>query len=91
MNSYVVKHGSHNSELFDPLKLHNSIVGACRSVRAHEGEAHSTAEHVCKHVIDWIQSKTEVTTHDIRRIATQRLEAYHPEAAYMYEQQRLII
>lgn len=91
MNAYVVKHNSHDSEQFDPVRLHGSILGACMAVRAFEGEAHDIAERVCKHVIDWLSDKTEVSVHDIQRITTQHLETYHPEAAYMYEQQGMIL
>ena len=83
--SFVVKRGTHNSEAFDPLKLHQSIVAACLSVRALEGEAHTTAERVVRHVISWLMNKTEVTSADIRRVASQHLDVYHPEAAYLYE------
>lgn len=83
--SFVVKRGTHNSEAFDPIKLHQSIVAACLSVRALEGEAHTTAERVVRHVISWLLNKTEVTSADIRRVASQHLDVYHPEAAYLYE------
>lgn len=91
MEAYVVKRDTHNSELFDPLKLHASIVAACLSVRAFEGEAHLTAERVCRRVIDWLHTKTEVTSADIRRVAGQQLAIYHSEAAYMYQHQRMMI
>ncbi len=89
--TYVVKHGTHNSELFDPLRLHSSILWACMAVRAYEGEAHGAAEKVCKHVIDWLEEKTEVTSADIQRVASEFLATYHPEAAYMYKQHNLIL
>ena len=88
--AYVVKRNSHNSEAFDPLKLHQSIVAACLSVRALEGEAHVIAERVVRHVITWLMSKTEVTSADIRRVASQHLVVYHPEAAYLYEHHQLV-
>lgn len=88
--AYVVKRNSHNSETFDPLKLHQSIVAACLSVRAMEGEAHVIAERVVRHVISWLMTKTEVTSADIRRIASQHLVVYHPEAAYLYEHHQLV-
>jgi transcriptional regulator NrdR family protein len=88
--AYVVKRGTHNSEAFDPLKLHQSIVAACLSVRALEGEAHVTAEQVVRHVISWLMNKTEVTSADIRRVASQHLSVYHPEAAYLYEHHQLV-
>lgn len=79
------------STLFDPLKLHNSIVAACLSVRSHEGEAHTTAERVCRSVIDWLAPKDEVTSSDIRRVASRHLSTYHPEAAYMYQNMEMMV
>ena len=89
MNVTVVKRRRHIED-FDPLKLHQAVVAACLAVRAFEGEAHSTAERVCRHVIDWLGTKTEVTSADIRRVAAVHLTQYHPEAAYMYEHHELI-
>ena len=83
--TYVIKRGSRQTEPFDPLKLHASIVAACRAVRAHGGEANHTAEQVCKQVIDWLATKAEVTSDDIRRVASKHLATYHPEASYMYQ------
>ena len=91
MNTYVVEPTTHISELFDPVRLHGSIADACLIVRAHEGEAHLTAEQVCKKVIRWLSDKTEVTRNDIRRITASTLNIYHPEAAYMYENEWNII
>jgi hypothetical protein len=54
-------------------------------VRAYEGEAHTTARQVCERVVEWLKDKTEVTSHDIRRIAGKYLNTYHPDAAYMYD------
>jgi len=89
-DAYVLKRSTKYSEAFDPMKLHQSIVAACLAVRALEGEAHVTAERVSRHVIDWLLTKTEVTSADIRRIAAAHLRTYHPEAAYMYEHHLLI-
>lgn len=86
MNSYIVKHGDmHQSEIFDPVKLHKSLTSACLAVRSLEGEAHMVAQRVCEKVIDWLQDKTEVTSSDIRRVAANNLLTYQPEAAYVYE------
>ncbi len=88
--AHVIKRGRHDSEAFDPLKLHQSIMAACLSVRSLEGEAHLTAQRVCRHVIDWLMNKDEVTSEDIRRVASKHLTTYQPEAAYLYEQHRMI-
>lgn len=89
-DAYVVKRSTKHSEPFDPVKLHKSVVAACLAVRALEGEAHLTAERVCRHVIDWLMTKTEVTSADIRRVTASHLTTYHSEAAYMYEHHLLI-
>lgn len=91
MSAYVVKKLTHDSESFDPVRLHSSILRACMAVRAFEGEAHEVSERVCKHVIDWLEVKTEVSSDDIRRISSKYLAVYHPEAAYMYEHEGLIL
>ena len=91
MSAYVVKKQTHDSETFDPVRLHSSILRACMAVRAFDGEAHEVAERVCKHVIDWLEEKTEVSSDDIRRISSKYLAVYHAEAAYMYEQEGLIL
>ena len=88
--TYVLDY-RHHSRPFNPLELHQSIVSACLSVRSHEGEAHTTAERVCKKVIDWLAPKDEVTSSDIRRIASRHLSVYHPEAAYMYQNMEMMV
>ncbi len=86
MNSYVVKSGGlHESEIFDPLKLHESLMAACLAVRSLEGEAHMIAQRITEKVIDWLDTKTEVTSNDVRRIAAGNLQTYQPEAAYIYQ------
>ncbi len=86
MSSYIVKNGGlHQSELFDPLKLHASLMAACLSVRSLEGEAHMIAQRIVEKVIDWLDNKTEVTSDDVRRVAAGNLQMYQPEAAYIYE------
>jgi len=88
----IVKHSSPNHmERFVREKLHNSIVAACLSVRVPEGQAETTAHAVCDGVIVWLQQRPEVTSQDIRTVATRHLKSYHPEAAYLYEQHHMII
>lgn len=89
--THVLKRQTGHPERFDPLKLHSSIVAACLAVRALEGEAHVTAERVCRHVLDWLTTKSEVTSADIRRVAASHLNTYHSEAAYMYEHHPLMV
>ena len=87
----VKRDGKRASEEFQRAKLHASISAACRSVRSPEGLAESTANSVCDAVVKWLESKPEVTSNDLRRKAGETLAAYHPEAAYLYKQHRLVI
>lgn len=87
----VKRGGERQSEQFMREKLHASIVAACLSVRAPEGQAESVAHSVCDAVIGWLQQHPEVTSQDIRIIATKHLRIQHPEAAYLYEQHRTTI
>ncbi len=87
----VKQSGRRPTESFDPSKLHHSIRAACLSVRTPEGVADSTAFIVTKAVIIWLETKPEVTSNDLRRVASKHLSFYHPDAAYFYEQHRKII
>lgn len=88
--TFVLDQDKH-SDPFDPVKLHQSIVSACLCVRSYEGEAHNTAERVCRKVIDWLAPKDEVTSSDIRRVTSKHLSLYHPEAAYMYQNMEMLV
>ena len=87
----VKREGRRPTESFQRDKLHASIRAACLSVRTPEGEAEMTASNVCDAVILWLETKPEVTSADVRRKATETLESYHPEAAYLYKHHRLVM
>jgi len=88
----IVKRGGRRpSEQFSHTKLHASILAACLSVRTPPGQAEVIARTVTASVISWLQTKPEVTSHDLRRIASQHLHTHHPDAAYIYEQHRITI
>ena len=89
---HVVKRGGKRpSEAFNPAKLHSSILAACLSVRTPEGEAETLAGKIVNDVTSWLEKKAEVTSNDLRRVASFHLTKYHPEAGYLYEQHALII
>jgi transcriptional regulator NrdR family protein len=87
----IKREGKRPSEQFQADKLHSSIRAACLSVRSPEGEAETIARNVSSAVIEWLATKPEVTSNDLRRKATEVLESFHPEAAYLYKHHRLII
>jgi hypothetical protein len=42
-------------------------------------------------VIAWLHTRPEVTSEDLRRIASKHLRTQHPDAAYLYEHHRKIL
>lgn len=87
----IVKQRKRKPERFDRAKLQRSIHAACLSVRSHEGVADQTANQVCDAVLIWLEERPKVTSQDIRRVTGKHLKIFHPEAAYMYEQQKKIM
>ncbi len=87
----IKREGQRQSERFMREKLYVSIVATCLSVRAPKGQAEDVAHAVCDAVIDWLRQRPEVTSGDIRLIATKHLRIHHPDAAYLYEQNRITI
>ncbi len=87
--TYVVKNSRHrHAELFDREKLYKSLVAACISSSAPAGHADSMAKRVTDEVVEWLEGRPEVTTNDLRRIASKYLKTYHPDASYLYEHHR---
>lgn len=92
MTPTIIKRGGERpSEDFNRDKLHTSIQAACLSVRSPEGEAETIAQRVCDTLVGWLETKPEVTSHDLRRKAAIALEQFHPEAAYLYQHHRLVM
>lgn len=87
----IKRRGERPTEVFDRDKLHKSVVAATLSARAPEGQAENIAYAVTNYVLEWLESRPEVTSHDIRLVATRHLRAHHPDAAYLYEQHRSIL
>jgi transcriptional regulator NrdR family protein len=87
----IKRAGRRPSESFNRQKLHDSIVAACLSAGTPTGHAEQIARNVVDAVIAWLQSRPEVTSEDIRRIAAKHLRTFHPDAAYLYEHHRSIV
>ncbi len=90
--THVVKasRGKH-PEVFNGNKLHASVVAACASSGTPVGQAESIARRVVAEVEEWLESRPEVTSADIRRVAARYLKTYHPDASYLYEHHRSIL
>lgn len=87
----VKRSGRRPTEVFSRDKLHSSIVAACLSVHTPIGQAEKIAASVCEQVLEWLESRPEITSDDLRRVAHRRLHVHHPDAAYLYEQHRITI
>lgn len=87
----IKRSGRRPTESFQLEKLHNSIVAACLSARSVPGQAESIARAVTQEVVEWLETRPEVTSEDIRRIAARHLKNHHPDAAYLYEQHRITL
>ncbi len=86
----IVKRMPGHTEPYDERKVYASVYAACLSVRTPAGEAELTADCVCRALLPWVNSKTEVTSLDIRHQASTHLKVYNPDAAYMYRRHRII-
>lgn len=84
MVTHVIKRAG-SSEPYAEHKLRDSLERAALSVRALEGEAELIAGRVSAHVTHWAADKAEVTSRDVRGVATQLLAELHAEAAYAYD------
>lgn len=89
--THIIKRGMRRYENFSRTKLNKSIVAACRAVRASDGSALTAARATCDAVDDWLTTRPEVTSDDIRRIAGRALKTYNPDAAYYYIQHKHIV
>ena len=87
----VIKRGKRPAEEFSPDKIHNSIIATCLSVRIPEGQAEDIAKTVTLSVMNWCETRPEITSDDIRRRACQVLKGLHPDAAYLYENYKNIL
>lgn len=83
--THVVKRGNRHPEVFDPRKLHKSIVATCLSADTVPGHAESIARRVVETVVNWLAKRPEVTSADLRRVSARALKTYHPDASYIYE------
>lgn len=88
----VIKHaGKRKSEEFNADKLSKSIQAACASVNLPSGVADDTAKHVVTAVELWLRDKPEITSDDIRRVATRALTIVSPEAGYLYKHHHTMV
>lgn len=91
MIDIVKRGGKRPTESFERAKLERSIRAALRSVKTPDGQAEDTARVVCDIVEQWLESRHEVTSDDLRRQATRALSPFHPDAAFLYKNFKIIL
>lgn len=89
LDRIVKRHG--HKEYFDPRKVYASVYAACMTLRMHDSEAEMIAEMVTHEVEDDVKKMSEITTHLLHKMISEKLKKYHPDAAYMYEHHRDIV
>lgn len=88
----VVKQGGKRpTENFERAKLERSIRSALRSLKTPDGQTEDTARAVCDLVEQWLESRHEITSEDLRRKASDALTPLHPEAAFIYKNYKIIL
>ncbi|MFY9228106.1 MAG: ATP cone domain-containing protein [Candidatus Microsaccharimonas sp.] len=87
----IKRSGRRPTESFNSEKLRASIEAACLSAGTAPGQAESIARSIMKEVDEWLKTRPEVTSHDLRRVAARHLKNHHPDAAYLYEQHRITL
>lgn len=86
---HIVKRAGH-TENYDERKLYASIYSACLSVREYPGSAELIAQEVVREFGKWLEKKHEVTSNDIRRVASEHLKAINPDAGHIYLHHRVV-
>lgn len=84
---HIIKRGGHSEE-YDERKLYASVYSACLAVRVTPKTAELIAARVAAGIQQWLTSKSEVTSDDLRRQVSALLEYYDPDAAYIFKHQR---
>ena len=91
MIDVVKRAGKRPTESYERDKLEQSIRSALRSVKTPDGQTEDTAHAVCDIVDQWLASRHEITSEDLRRKASEALHPLHPEAAFIYKNYKIIM
>lgn len=91
MIDVVKRGGKRPTESYQRAKLERSVRAALHSLKTPEGQAGDVAAAVCDIVEQWLQSRHEITSDDLRRKATEALTPLHTEAAFMYKNYNVIL
>lgn len=86
---HIVKRAGH-SEIYDSKKLYDSIYASCLAIREPADSSKVIAKKITTDVEKWLESKQEVTVHDIRAYAGKKLLEINHHAGYLYLHHRIM-
>lgn len=86
----VKRDGERPTEQYERAKLQRSIQAVLQSVNTPDGQASDTAHAVCDLVEQWLATRAEVTSNDLRKQTTIALTPFHPEAAFIYQRHKIM-
>ncbi len=87
----VIKNGKREPEIFDRIKLMQSITSTCLATHCPIGQAEESARSIATDIERWIDKRPEITSKDIRKKVADMLYIHQPEAAYLYKQRNITI
>lgn len=90
-HSVIVKSSDAREKPFARKTLYSSLMRESLSINIPLGQAEEIARLTCDHVEKWIHGRRIVTTTDIHRIATSKLNRLHTDLAYIYANNTHII
>ena len=76
---------------FSKKKLITEIMFEAKVLNRHFGSAEIIAEKVADEVEAWAKKRTFITEDDITRVASEKLEKYDKDLAYIYKNRGKII
>jgi transcriptional regulator NrdR family protein len=77
-------------EDFNPVKLESSVKATCLAVHMSSKDANKVSKKITEHVSEWLKSKNEVTSTDIRQVVAKNLSKTDPHAGYLYKHHRIM-
>lgn len=77
-----------NKRDYNKIRLEQAVKNAVTANRSTVGQADDFASRVLLKVEEWLQDKTEFTSHELRLKTAAALSDYDPEAAYFYENEK---
>lgn len=86
---HVIKKSS-KTDQYNSEKMYQSIYATCLAVNTSKKDAINIAKNVTKKLEEWLQTKNEVTSTDLRQQAGEYLSQFDHHAGYLYLHHHII-